>query len=721
MMLKVGNEFLDFDDLIEMEKQIKLIEDISATDGDFSYSFELARTDKNTYLLGNPQPDNILKPVYQRISAKLLSSDGTELYNGYIRLEKIAATYGCSFFSGNNNWFASITGSLSDMDLSAYDVSQTEANIISSWSETEGLVFPLVDNGPLLTRSNPDLRVEDMVAGFYIKTLFEKVFADAGIKIKGELFNEWLYNNTVCLKNSKSQSEIDARSSFVQKSIPQTISGTPVSEVNEFITWDNDSVYPYYDGEQNNFNLGAGRYTADLKMVVNVDAFFNLDVVAAAGGLQIHLYKNGVYHSTIGSPTNIAAGVSFGGQTRIALDPGDYIEIYINMLILFGTHVDVSGTLKVTPTYIYKTFGRSAAPNWTKQEFVSNILRLFNCLSSYNASSNTLTINLLSKVKDKPSLDLSPYITDTEIDYTEFVSNYGQRSKLSYNEVDFDELKEYNFGKQLKYGQGYLSVNNAFIEEEADIVESDFSNPIAYVHPVFNMSMERLNLIELEEGDDVEFTAVSDNSGVARFAIPDDLFIVGDLVRIKDATLPGYDGDWVVETVGSGWVEVRGLSFDADATGTLARLEYEYPSNDDVFLLVNIPDYPVLKFSERNTLVFEGSDISNIALGYFDVIDTGQHITLEYKQSLSFGGIDDVLRYQMTVTEKYFGVVEQILNDPVKLLCSALIPYHVYRQIDFLFPVTIKTMETTNRYYLNKMTGYKESYYPCTLELIKLP
>ena len=51
MMLKAFGEFLDFDDEIEVEKQIKLFEDISTTDGDYSYQFTLTKTLNNTRIL----------------------------------------------------------------------------------------------------------------------------------------------------------------------------------------------------------------------------------------------------------------------------------------------------------------------------------------------------------------------------------------------------------------------------------------------------------------------------------------------------------------------------------------------------------------------------------------------------------------------------------------------------------------------------------------------
>ena len=41
MMIKVGNEYLDFDDDITLERQIKLFENIATSNGDFSYAFDI--------------------------------------------------------------------------------------------------------------------------------------------------------------------------------------------------------------------------------------------------------------------------------------------------------------------------------------------------------------------------------------------------------------------------------------------------------------------------------------------------------------------------------------------------------------------------------------------------------------------------------------------------------------------------------------------------------
>lgn len=723
MMIKVSNEFLDFNDLIEMEKQIKLFEDISTTDGDFSYSFELQKTLHNTKLLQNPFPDNISKPVYQKIPAQLLSDSGAELYDGYLRVERVTNVYECSFFAGNNNWFSQITGLLSELDLSAYDIDNNEVNIIDSWSLTEGLVFPFLDNGGLITRSYHQLKIEDFVGSFYVKTIFNKVFAEAGIKIQGELLEDWRYQHLICASNSKNDELINASTSYVEKNQNQVLPhGVSVTKV----TWDNDSVFPFFDGSNDNFNLASGSWTAPLKMTVNVQ-LTTVTTVTDFPLIRIWIYKNGValLSKAASGPANTEIVASL--NTSIQLEIGDVLEIYETQVNSDGDAGTIlRGTVKITPTYIYRTIGNSAVPNWTKQQFVSNVLRIFNVLSSYNEANGTLTLNLFEKIKGKTPIDLSEHISKTEIDYSEFISEYAQNSKFGYRQIEFEELKNYNKGKFFKYGQGVIEVNNDFLTPDKSILESEFANPIAYLNPVFDASLEKTNLIELEEGETFQFSDVAnDGFGDGAFNIGStDVFLVGDLVRIENSTNAVYNGDWVVKSLDGVHLVFNGLPFDTAATGDIVKLNYKYSNSDDVFLFLNIPNYPVSDFSSA-TIVFDSGtfypiELANIGLAYFDLINTGRQINLDFIYSLSFGGIEDPLHYQVTMIDSYFHLFSRILNDPVKLISTATLPYDVYNKIDFLSPITIKTLETTNEYYLNRISGYKESFLDCELELIKL-
>lgn len=722
MMLKAFGEFLDFDEEIEVEKQIKLFEDISTTDGDFSYQFTLAKTLNNTRILRNPLPDNISKPVYQRIPASILSETGAETHKGYLRIERVAEEYACSFFAGNNNWFGMITGLLTDLDFSAHDIEQTEVNIIDSWSSNEGIVFPFLDHGGLITRSYPQVKVEDFLGAFYVKTIFTKIFASAGIKIQGELLQDWRFQNMICSSTAKDQDEIDARSSYVQKSATQVVAHNALTK----ITWDNDSTRPYFDGALNNFDLPNSRYVADVRESVKIDATLVWHTTGFAPFALLFFYVNGVEVRVRGGDGNEDQENVISFQFSLILNAGDVLEVYLQHINSDGDAASVvRGTVKITPLYIYKAFGNSTVPNWTSQQFVSNILKIFNVLAWYDSDNATLTLNLFEKLKSKPALDISPYISETEIDYTEFVSDYGQQSTFAYNEVEFEELKEYNKGKYFKYGQGVIDVDNGFLEERKEVLKSDFSNPLGYVNGVFDAPIEKTNLIELEEGESVTFDDVADDGlGNAAFHLSNEIFLVGDLVRIKDSTNAAYNGDWVVSSIPSGHITLNGIPMDTAASGTIVKLDYKYSSDENVFLFIYVPNYQVTKFAGNSILFDSGTyypiTINNVGYAYFDLIDIGRQVNRDFIYSLSFGNINEPLRYQVTMLDSYFSLFGRVLNDPVKLLNTVQIPQSLYKQIDFLSPVKIRTMETTNEYYLNRITGYKESYLDCTFELIKI-
>jgi len=727
MMIKISNEFLDFSDLIEVEKQIKLFEEIATTDGDFSYSFELQKTINNTRILQNPQPDNISKLVYQKIPAQLLTDDGNMVHDGYLRIESIDDVYGCSFFAGNSNWFGLLSPMLQELDWSEYDTDQTEITIQNAIFNTSGVVFPVVDNGALLTRGYQQLKVEDFVAGIYVKDVFNKIFSAHGIKIQGELLNDVNYQTAITIKNGRYQAEIDASSTFAEQSILQA---RPV-ELNEYtVIFDNDSVYPYFDGSNNPYDPVTATYTVPYKMRLKIEVELTPAIVDASYNQRIYLYLNGAY------PGFVDIGLAAGGLYNSAT-PGDSETFTFVRSIVFNqgdtilfksqwqqsvgsTQNDVvSGTVKFTPEFIYKAFGSAIVPQWTQQEYVSNIFRLFNCLASYKEATRTLTINLFEKIKSKPAVDVSTYLSGTTVDYAEFISAYGKKSLLSFGENEDEELKK-KIQKLFAYEKGEIDVDNDFLNDEEDVLESDFTFPIGYINPVFDMSIERLNLLSLSTDESVEATTVTDSLGQARFTIPADIFQLSDLVRIEESSNPIYNGDWMVENQAAGYVELKGLSFSTAATVKLTKLVFDYEESDAVFILHHVPLYTVSKFSGKTFFAVENTDISTLATAFSNLLQTGRQINRDFINSLSFSGEGNPLHYQQTLIDQYFRLFSQVLNDPVKLISVAHLPVALYNEIDFLNPMKVLTEESQNVYYLNRISGYKESYLPCTLELIKL-
>lgn len=731
MIIKVGDEYLDFGNDIEVERQAKLFEEIATVDGDYSFQFDIPATSNNVRLLGYPMPDNSSKRTYEKVDCTLLSDNLLPLYEGFIRIEGVKGdTIQCSFFSGNNNWFGLLSGLISDIDFSDLDTAVDFTTVLSYRSATEGIVFPVIDAGGLVTRGYNQMIIEDFVAGIYVKTIFKRIFSSHSIKIQGELINDVAFNSIITIKNGKSKDQINASSCFVEKSNTTLM---PAELTRYKILWDNDSVYPYFDGEANSFDLPNSRWVAPYRMKIEIEVGLTYSQISGFAN-RIYVYINGVF-----TFVDIGLGFGLGGlyntsnnstvyaflKREFVVEAGDILEIYGEWQES-GTAPPpqsnaVSGSWKITPLFIYQTFGSSVIPNWTQQKFVSNILRIFNVVTSYDQFSKTLTFNLFDKIKGKEAINLSTYISETEVDYKDFISNYGKENVLSYSEVDFPDLRDYNVQNFFKYGQGVIEADNEFLETSKDIIESDFSNPLGYINGIFDMSIELINLVSITEDNNTDATSITDNAGIARFNIPNDYFLVGDVIRISESRLLAYRGDWVVSARGAGYVEFHGVNFVGDSNAKMDKLSFSYDASDDVYLLWNIPSYALSKVSSKAQIYWDTTSITTISTAYFNLLNTGRQVNQDYKQSLSFGEIADDKFYQQTMIDTYWKLFSLVINDPVKLLCRANLPYNIFLSIDFLQPIEIKTLETTNLYYLNKISGYKGREYASELQLIKLP
>lgn len=708
MMLKVNSEYLEFNGDIDIERKAKLFEEIDMVQGDFSYSFEIELTSENYRILGFPTPDNIRKTVYQKIDSEVLSDSGDLISIGYLRIERIVGRFAsCSFYSGNENWFSQLTGNLSEIDLSEYETDQTATIIQNSWLESDGVVFPLVDSGDLSRRRYQVTKVEDYTPGIYLKDLVKKVFQSAGLKIAGELFEDDLYNKIVLFSNNKSKSQIESRTINVKDSIGKSL--TPSD--NEKVIFDTTSPLPFFTAS----NFASSTYTADVKMNVMI----NLSIKGAGGGfIIINVWRNGSFYKRALIAGDSSPDVS--SILRIPLEQGDTVDIYAATLGVIGGGYDTL-TMEIKPTYLFAVFSDSVVPKWTKQDFVSNVLRLFCCVPAYDPYSKTVTINLFDKVKEKERIDLSEYIQITEVDYSEFISNYAQVNNFTYAEGDDIDLKEYNISTFFKYGSGQVTSNNEHISANETILESDFTAPISYKHQAIQASIERMNFTELVGNGETDVTSVDDDSGVAKLFVDNaDFFELGGIVRISESTDSTYNGDWFIIEVGADYIKCLGMVYSEDAFAKATAMIHESTDSDDVFLMVNVPNKAVEDFSPIIDVYLEFTPLSTMAIAYFNMIYLGEPINEEYTQGLSFGNIQDPLSYQRSLIDKYWQAFSRMLNDPVMLKFVANIPAHIHQQMDFLRPIEIKTLESVNLYYLNLERAYKGSHIQCEGELIKL-
>lgn len=733
MMLRVNGEFLDFNDFVDVEKRVKLFEKIDETLGDFSYAFNLNKTAKNLKILGIQTPDVKSKRIYREVQCDLLNESGKAIHKGFLKVERIVDKVECSFFSGNYNWIKLLNGQLSDLDFSDLDTELNLANISNSWHNETGIIFPLIDTGALVTRSYQSLMVEDFSGCIFVKDVVKRIFQNASIKTNGDLFSDPIFNTLLISRNTKSQDDIDNRTSYVKNDFDQPVIFPGPGSDAFTVVFDNDNDYPFHDGSNNNFSTVTSKYTADVKIRGRLNVSINLE--KTGGSPSDETYVRVVRNSTVIFSDRVGeVGPAFGKMSfsyDVTLDAGDqmFIRVSINQGLTPSTRtVKANSTFEFTPKYIYFTSGKSLLPKWTQAQFISNILAPFCAITDYEPVSKILTIDLFEGIKSKEPIDISQHIQIQQEDYSDFISDFGKESILTYQESDADEFKEYNLSEFISYGNGKIDVDNNFIQNSSDILTSDFKAPVSYLNGVFSASLERTNFVDLEETDTMDFTSVSDNSGNAQFNVDDaTLFNVGELVRISESTESGYNGDYVISSKSGTWIVVAGNPFTIDATGKLTKVQHTINNDDGVYLLINTKYYfnNVSRYSRLDAYSIWNGHIgdttyTDVGYAFFNLLNTGTQINQDYKQGLSFGGINNPLSYQYSLIDKYWGTVGRVLNDPVKLLCVGTIPQIVFDSITPLRPAIIKTEKTNNLYYFNRIGGYKESYLPCEVDLIKL-
>lgn len=710
MMLRTAdNEYIQVPD-VEVERQAKLFQSIGDTSGDFSYEFEIDNNSDNLDKLGIISPvDGFQKTIYTVNDISLLDDEGSVLYTGYVRIQSIQDTITLSFFSGNNNWFSAMSDNISDLDLSDFEIEVNITNITNSWVNTEGVIFPYVNSGAFSTRSYITFTLNDFIPFVYVKDIIKKCFAYSGLKLSGEIVTDWRYEHLITTSNRiTTRQEIQDRTVSVSKVADQTITtiGSPY-EVVEFEL--QDSVGTHSNWDSVNF-----RYTADVPMIIETTISYENTYSGTFGTGQL-LIKNGteIIDGT-SSPndeyTFSSPRIQGGIITPIFLDAGDYVDFRIDRRNVADTITVNAASFEIRPVRLLKLFPLNILPQSTQLDFCLDVFKLFNTVIDYDPFTKTVTVDFFKNAIRNDELDISEYIDPSTIrvDYNELIGDYGKLNVLKYTEADNDTIKDYNKTSTYPYGSGIINSENEFVDKEKDILESTFvATPEDNRNP-YGISMAKLDFTEIERGQ--EYTAsITNVSGEARFTVSEVFSpVVGEVIEVYDSSDETYLGQWVIDnSVSVTAFEVGGILFSTAVTVRLRRIEIVPKQNSDQVLLLVAPE----------------SFAGTAAYAWFykpQITNTGYTNLNDYTKSLSFGENITTLPYQRTMIEDYWADLGPILQDPIKIYVDAYLPKSVFESITFKQPIRLKTDRFNARFIPNRITGYKNSSSPCTLELIKL-
>lgn len=174
--------------------------------GDFSVNFKIPYSSKNKVVLnyfGENQSDGRLAGT--RMS---LVQDGNVQSKGILYIvREIDKELEVMYISGNSNWVKLFDFSCRDIRTTRYSFTWNGTNTRSRLTNTEGIVFPMVDFLTERRRADPYFlnqtnnanisgtgkNLFDLYPCAYVHTLVKELANHAGIKITGNLLNDPLY------------------------------------------------------------------------------------------------------------------------------------------------------------------------------------------------------------------------------------------------------------------------------------------------------------------------------------------------------------------------------------------------------------------------------------------------------------------------------------------------------------------------------------------------
>lgn len=211
-ILEIGDyqiELMD-DDLVPVTKSVYDVQDPNARKSHFTKSIILPSSrvnnqvfsgyfDASMFISSNLQFDPFYNPT-KKVKATYYE-DSLPVITGYAQLVNINKTkelieYELIIYGENADFFKSIEGlKMSDLDMSDYDHVYTRAVIESSWTNASGYVYPQVKNGRQTdiisngTQLQDYWKVGDFDLWFFVKTLWDKIWSDAGFRYYSEFLN----------------------------------------------------------------------------------------------------------------------------------------------------------------------------------------------------------------------------------------------------------------------------------------------------------------------------------------------------------------------------------------------------------------------------------------------------------------------------------------------------------------------------------------------------
>jgi hypothetical protein len=434
------------DESVELNRQLKDLQDLSTIWTDYTQSFQIPASDTNNLIFADWFDENIVLGGWNPNVGKnaTLYIHSLPVYNG--RVEFI----GCKFKDGipqlYNIVFYGTTKKILDVwgeDLmnedmwSAYDHTANYTNILASWNQTlvnGDILWPIADynqNWRYSTASgingnirNPNgVEVDDLRPAIRLKAMLTTVFAYAGYTLSGSFLTRPEMDDAYILPMQNAGPLYD----------PEYVaSGLVTAYVNAFTYTQFTSAMLNYQtiifptvatNPSGNYNLASGIYTANRKGNYSFEMSFYVQFNSPVAGQVITfvVMLNGRVMKSRTITTNVNTFISPAYLNfDYMLTSGDEVSYgYRTTTANVSTPFTMSFECTVAPQGINgNTIDmKDAMPQTKIKDFVNGVIKAYNCIL-IPTSSNTIEIhNLQDWYALGTTKNWSPFIDIKDIEH----------------------------------------------------------------------------------------------------------------------------------------------------------------------------------------------------------------------------------------------------------------------------------------------------------------
>lgn len=767
--IKVNGYFLD---LLSGSKILPTFRAISFVNFEkpvtaFSNAFRVAKTARNMQALGFPDAPNVaIVSAFAKIPCELYASD-VFLIKGYLQvLSDDADATTCVFVGAGSDWFATAKATkLNEFDVLSYFAH--ELNITNYDAYPTVYSYPVIDfgklrNAGLLSITPPIARVDinELAPATYVKGLLNLFFTETGYTARGSFWdsselaemailpNKPVTFNKVNAKDGESVgSTFDDANTYTEHALPSNYQSfsflSPIQR--NFSTKDELEILDAMPSASwGDFDGNSRKIFVRIELRV-VPTLFGRIVQGASGAfifsydIKLHLLNGASTVKTYGGT------YANGGRAFFLTDTVDFFNdtaplVFVDVVTipanaLLGFSVELLPTSYTTdgvsfvddlPVQVYKARLSCAVREisvWQSRSWVdlrdylpsisfADLVKWLTTLGivvSTDEESKTITFDYFDNVADNVK-DLSEYLEFwQDIDYVDFLRNYGKVNYFDYAESRDDEIAvQYERATGVPYGRGQIRVNNDFLPETKAYYKAPFApNFLVEIFNLLPSHKAYAPYIPYYNAEIFTFTATV-NVGQTFISLADNVEAYRKctlLVQIRSRCLPD---NCYIRLIAPNYLYPTDLgillSEPVQVAGTFefSSITYKEKSQNLPYSVGRVVNRSALPSSDINTMYLQVSDFrnqDNIFISpvtsdfYFAWFEKPKTICSNRLGNLSYGrtGLSD----DLPILERNYTLIKQTLNQPFIVKGKMRIT-----------PVLLRNINFSKCYYFKQLNGY---------------